>query len=75
MRSKSLMILELMWGLRHKELLENKGVEKGEKNLGWLNNRTRLKIRVHGIKKKSRHSCSRSRALREGRLGQVEQAS
>lgn len=56
------MTLELMWGLRQKELLENKGVEKGEKNLGWLNNMTRLKIRVHGIKKKSTHSCSRSRA-------------
>lgn len=25
------MILELVWGLRQKELLENEGVEKGER--------------------------------------------
>lgn len=51
MRARSLMILELVWGLRQKKLLENEGLEKEEKNLDWLNNMTRLKIRVHGVKK------------------------
>lgn len=50
MRARSLMILEVVWGLIQKELLEKEGVEKGEKNIGWPNNATRLKIRVHGVK-------------------------
>lgn len=73
MRARSVTTLELVWGLRQ-ELLENEGVKVGEKSLDCVENITRLKIRVHRVKKRSRLIAVGEARPREREDGHVEQA-